>query len=77
VVLLRQESAAELVKVLDFGLAKVQHGFEGAGEQIATRTGLVIRTPQYLSPEQAMPSRKAESDGRLDLCSLGSSSTSF
>jgi eukaryotic-like serine/threonine-protein kinase len=70
-VLLARTDGPELVKILDFGLAKVQHGFEGAGDQVATRTGLVIGTPQYLSPEQAMPSRKAESDGRLDLYSLG------
>jgi serine/threonine-protein kinase len=70
-VLLPQEGDRELVKILDFGLAKVQHGFEGAGDQVATRTGLVIGTPQYLAPEQAMPGRKAEADGRLDLYSLG------
>ena len=51
------------VKISDFGIAKLA----GAGTEL-TRSGSVIGTPQYLSPEQV---RGEELDGRSDLFSLG------
>src|SRR5574341_884945 len=61
-----------LVKVLDFGLAKLT---EVAGvkealtvKQADTAPGMVIGTPQYMSPEQA---RGEELDERTDLFSFG------
>ncbi|MEZ4297275.1 MAG: serine/threonine-protein kinase [Polyangiaceae bacterium] len=55
----------EVVKVLDFGIAKEQHGI--AGE--ATRTGEVIGSPHYMSPEQVRAEK--DIDHRTDLWSLG------
>lgn len=51
------------VKVTDFGIAKA-----GDGGSDLTRTGLVLGTPKYLSPEQV---KGVESDHRADLYSLG------
>jgi len=64
------------VKVLDFGLAKQIHEVPGqqtdpnAQTQLAmqTRSGTVVGTPLYLSPEQA---RGGTIDGRSDLFALG------
>jgi eukaryotic-like serine/threonine-protein kinase len=70
-VLVASATNGEVVKVLDFGLAKVLEGFEGAGQQVSTQTGMLVGTPQYISPEQAMPAKGIELDGRVDLYSLG------
>jgi len=52
------------VKVTDFGIAKAS---QGLGADL-TRTGTVLGTPKYLSPEQI---RGIEPDARADLYSLG------
>jgi serine/threonine protein kinase len=68
----RGPDGAEHVKVLDFGIAKVRESTEGDGEGYTpTRTGMIVGTPQYISPEQAMGKRGDEVDGRADLYSLG------
>ncbi|HEX2173429.1 MAG TPA: protein kinase, partial [Dehalococcoidia bacterium] len=54
--------AAPIVKVMDFGLAKVQ------GAPAVTATQVRIGTPQYMSPEQALG---GTADERSDLYSLG------
>ncbi|MBI2678179.1 MAG: protein kinase [Candidatus Koribacter versatilis] len=62
--------STDLVKVLDFGIAKVREaGLESAHS--STKTGMVVGTPQYISPEQAMGRHGEEIDGRADLYSLG------
>jgi serine/threonine-protein kinase len=62
----------EMVKVLDFGIAKVKEARMGeAAGMTLTGAGVVIGTPQYMSPEQAMGKRGDELDGRADLYSLG------
>jgi serine/threonine-protein kinase len=64
------ESTQDLVKVLDFGIAKMADAsFEG--NRNATQTGMVVGTPQYVSPEQASGKIGDQIDGRSDLYSLG------
>ena len=46
----RREDGTDLVKVLDFGVAKLEMVEQGVA---ATRTGTVLGTPSYMSPEQA------------------------
>jgi tRNA A-37 threonylcarbamoyl transferase component Bud32 len=58
------EAGVDLVKVLDFGIAKLQ---QSEGTKI-TRLGYVCGTPEYMSPEQA---RGEEIDGRTDVYALG------
>jgi serine/threonine-protein kinase len=65
-------SEGEAVKVLDFGIAKLKEARLGEKPGLTlTGTGMVIGTPQYMSPEQAMGKRGDELDGRSDLYSLG------
>ncbi|NJQ08243.1 serine/threonine protein kinase [Streptomyces lonarensis] len=52
------------VKVMDFGIARALHGVQST----MTQTGMVMGTPQYLSPEQALG--KAV-DTRSDLYAVG------
>ncbi|MGA2983373.1 MAG: protein kinase [Terriglobia bacterium] len=62
----------ETVKVLDFGIAKAKEARMGeAADLTLTGAGVVVGTPQYMPPEQAMGKRGDELDGRADLYSLG------
>lgn len=57
------------VKVLDFGLAKLQSKPRASEEtQFLTREGVVVGTVNYMSPEQALGE---EADARSDIFSLG------
>ncbi|MBA4067765.1 MAG: hypothetical protein C0501_29520 [Isosphaera sp.] len=63
------EAPAGRVKLLDFGLAKPVSPDDSDGEEAQlTRTGAVLGTPAYMSPEQA---RGEKVDHRTDLFSLG------
>ncbi|MCB9704810.1 MAG: serine/threonine protein kinase [Myxococcales bacterium] len=55
----------EVIKVLDFGIAKITAG-EEVGE--ATRTGVLLGTPHYMSPEQAQDDPL---DARSDVYAVG------
>ncbi|MFP6686000.1 MAG: protein kinase, partial [Polyangiaceae bacterium] len=56
-----------LVKILDFGIAKLKASGE-AGRGL-TRPGVVMGTPEYMPPEQAFSADKV--DARADVFSLG------
>jgi eukaryotic-like serine/threonine-protein kinase len=72
ILLVPKSDGSDLVKVLDFGIAKVREGSFDVGEGYTpTQTGMVVGTPQYISPEQALGKRGDEVDGRADLYSLG------
>jgi len=63
--------AAERVKVLDFGLAKMQEvasASEDATITSATQTGMILGTAAYMSPEQASG---RPVDARSDIFSFG------
>ncbi|HEU4405946.1 MAG TPA: serine/threonine-protein kinase [Polyangiaceae bacterium] len=53
------------LKVLDFGIARMM---EGSPRQHRTAAGMVIGTPEYMSPEQVLGHK---ADARADLYSVG------
>ena len=57
----------DLVLVCDFGIARA---IERAGGDSFSSSGLIVGTPQYMSPEQARHDKKI--DGRADVYSLAS-----
>jgi len=60
----------DFVKVVDFGVSKAVHSRdEGADMQRLTRTGTVLGTPLYMSPEQARGGDDV--DHRADIWSAG------
>ncbi|HWN68901.1 MAG TPA: protein kinase [Haliangium sp.] len=52
VFLIRRMGTEDYVKVLDFGVARLQPGLSGISAVQATQTGMIIGTPAYMSPEQ-------------------------
>jgi serine/threonine protein kinase len=69
IVLIAQRGGPPIAKILDFGISRLRE--ESAGKKGLTQTGMVIGTPEYMSPEQALGKRGKEIDGRSDLYSLG------
>jgi serine/threonine-protein kinase len=68
VYLLRErDGRADFVKILDFGVSKFRSGGDAAMQM--TRTGAMLGTPYYMSPEQARGAR--DIDHRADLFSVG------
>ena len=75
VMLVEREGEKDVVKVLDFGIAKVpvgelakstQKGEPGA--PVLTQAGMVYGTPEYMAPEQALGQ---DIDARADMYALG------
>ena len=65
--LVTRDGAADVVKVLDFGIAKTTEA-EAARERRLTSPGMAMGTPEYMAPEQAA-GRPA--DSRCDVYALG------
>jgi eukaryotic-like serine/threonine-protein kinase len=67
--LVARESGDLTVKLLDFGVAKVRMQHFQDTQAGLTRTGSLLGTPVYMSPEQAKG--RSEIDARSDVWSLG------
>ena len=65
VIVAQSKSGREIPKVVDFGIAK---GVTESPQDALTRSGLVIGTPEYMSPEQLLGDPV---DARADIYSLG------
>jgi serine/threonine protein kinase len=61
--------AADVVKILDFGLARLRTTPDQGAPDVLTAEGALIGTADYLSPEQAVDPRYV--DIRADIYSLG------
>jgi eukaryotic-like serine/threonine-protein kinase len=71
VMLVREGAASDVVKVLDFGIAKVPAAHEAGrhpGRAPLTQAGVAYGTPEYMAPEQAL---SGNVDARADLYAVG------
>ncbi|XXX77107.1 serine/threonine-protein kinase [Sorangium sp. So ce134] len=66
----REEGAGLIVKLLDFGIAKIRPAHEPRRDTTGlTRSGSMLGTPRYMSPEQARGIK--DIDHRTDIWALG------
>lgn len=63
-----RRNSPDHVKVVDFGIAKLDEANPDSKRAFQTRAGIVCGTPEYMSPEQARGERL---DARSDIYALG------
>jgi serine/threonine-protein kinase len=64
-----ERNGADFVKLLDFGISKVQESALGLSGGGLTKTGMAVGTPYYMAPEQVTGERSI--DARADVYALG------
>ncbi|RYE94269.1 MAG: serine/threonine protein kinase, partial [Myxococcales bacterium] len=65
---LQRRPEGELIKILDFGVSKLQLDTQDLRHSKLTLNGTLVGTPQYMSPEQA---RGHETDHHTDIFAMG------
>jgi eukaryotic-like serine/threonine-protein kinase len=60
---------ASVVKVTDFGIAKIREGAGAPGQTVLTKSGFLLGTPHYMSPEQIREPKDA--GAKCDIYSAG------
>jgi eukaryotic-like serine/threonine-protein kinase len=66
IMLVERDGQRDVVKILDFGIAKVTQ--PQSGREALTQAGVIFGTPEYLSPEQALGEAV---DARADIYAAG------
>ena len=64
--LTKRPDGSDLIKILDFGVAKM---VQGSDRDELTAAGMLLGSPRYMSPEQLKGAK--DIDGRADIWSLG------
>lgn len=67
--LMKRPEGERVVKVLDFGIAKLREGTQAPGAAQLTAEGTAVGSPAYMSPEQVQASKAL--DVRSDVWSMG------
>jgi serine/threonine-protein kinase len=67
--LIRESAGAGVVKVTDFGIAKIKEGGAGSSQTVLTKSGFLLGTPHYMSPEQIREPKDA--GAKSDVYSAG------
>jgi eukaryotic-like serine/threonine-protein kinase len=67
--LIRESAAGGVVKVTDFGIAKIKEGGAGSTQTVLTKSGFLLGTPHYMSPEQIREPKDA--GAKSDVYSAG------
>src|SRR5512142_902303 len=65
--LIREKAGS--VKVTDFGIAKIKEGSTNPGQTVLTKSGFLLGTPHYMSPEQIREPKDA--GAKADVYSSG------
>jgi serine/threonine-protein kinase len=68
-VYLKAEGGVVYPKILDFGISRSIEPASGSRSALTTRDGVIVGTPEYMSPEQARGMKRL--DYRTDLYSMG------